>query len=149
MAKDSSGRRQRGSIRKRGNSLQVLVYAGLDPLTGQRMYLSESTTDEADAKRILNRFRAEVEAKENARTKATLAAAIDAWLHVHEVEANTREGYEAYARKHIKPALGDVPVARSRRSCSRTSTPSSVGVAPAVTVGPGWTTGPRGHTSAE
>ena len=35
MAKDAGTRRERGSIRKRGNSLQVLVYAGLDPLTGQ------------------------------------------------------------------------------------------------------------------
>lgn len=32
-------------IRKRGNSHQVNVYAGLDPLTGWRLYLSGSSTD--------------------------------------------------------------------------------------------------------
>lgn len=31
---------------------------------------------------------------------------------MHEVEANTRQGYEAYIRKHIKPALGDVPIGK-------------------------------------
>jgi len=40
-------RRARGSIRRRGKSLQVLVYAGVDPLTGQRMYLSEPTSNSA------------------------------------------------------------------------------------------------------
>jgi hypothetical protein len=39
--------RVRGQIRRRGNSLQVVVYAGLDPLTGKRVYLRGSTTDEA------------------------------------------------------------------------------------------------------
>ncbi|MFN2496325.1 MAG: site-specific integrase, partial [Pseudonocardiaceae bacterium] len=76
MAKAGDSRRQRGSIRRRGNSLQVLVYAGLDPLTGQRMYLSESTTDEAEARRILTRLRAEVESQQQARTRATLGTAL-------------------------------------------------------------------------
>jgi hypothetical protein len=39
-------------IRKRGNSLQVAVLAGRDPVTGKRHYLTESTTDLAEAKRI-------------------------------------------------------------------------------------------------
>jgi hypothetical protein len=33
-----------GTIRQRGQSFQVTVYAGLDPLTGKRMFLSESTS---------------------------------------------------------------------------------------------------------
>jgi integrase len=37
---------------------------------------------------------------------------MDAWLRVHEVEENTRQGYEAYTRNHIKPALGHVPVGK-------------------------------------
>ncbi len=31
---------------------------------------------------------------------------------MHEVEENTRQGYEAYIRKHIRPALGHVPVGK-------------------------------------
>ena len=34
---------------RRGRSLQVIVYVGLDPLTGKKLYLRESTTDEAEA----------------------------------------------------------------------------------------------------
>lgn len=57
----SSEPRPRGTIRRHGNSLQVIVYAGLDPVTGKRMYLRGSTTDEAEAERILTRFRAQVD----------------------------------------------------------------------------------------
>ena len=42
-------------IRKRGRSYQVIVFAGYDPLTGRELRLRESTTDEAEAKRILRR----------------------------------------------------------------------------------------------
>jgi integrase len=46
-------------IRRRGHSLQV-TYAGLDPVTGKRVYLSDSTTDLAEAKRIRTKFRVQV-----------------------------------------------------------------------------------------
>ncbi|MDQ3151698.1 MAG: hypothetical protein M3R63_08265 [Actinomycetota bacterium] len=42
MAKSSARVRQRGSIRKRGNSYQVRVSAGVDPLTGRELRLVES-----------------------------------------------------------------------------------------------------------
>lgn len=112
MTTEGGKRRQCGSIRKRGNSLQVLVYAGLDPLTGRRMYLSESTTDESEAKRILNRFRAQVDERSHAQTKATFRAAMEAWLRVHEIEETTRQGYESYARLYLYPAFGDEPVGK-------------------------------------
>jgi hypothetical protein len=37
VAKKISTGRSRGHIRQRGNSFQVLVYAGLDPLTGKEI----------------------------------------------------------------------------------------------------------------
>ncbi len=133
VPKNGGKRRQRGSIRKRGNSLQVLVYAGIDPLTNQRMYLSESTTDEAEAERIRNRFLAQVDAQQNPRTRATLGAALDAWLRIHEVEANTRQGCEAYTRKHIRPALGDVPVGKVTAKTLEDFTPGFAGAGLDVT----------------
>jgi len=90
----------------------VLVYAGVDPLTGQRMYLSESTTDEAEARRILDRLRAQVDEQRHAKTRATFRAAMEAWLRVHEIEDTTRESYESYARLYVYPAFGDEPVGR-------------------------------------
>jgi len=93
--------RQRGHIRKRGNSYQVLLYAGVDPLTGRELRMVESTTDRAEATRILNRMRAQVEAQQHARTRATLGAALDAWLRVHEAEETTLEGYHGYVRRCV------------------------------------------------
>jgi integrase len=110
MAKSRSVRRARGNIRLRGRSFQVSVYAGLDPLTGRRLYLTDSTTDEREAERIRTRLLAEVDTKRSARTRGTLAMALDSWLGVHEVEETTLEGYRGYVDRTIKPALGDVAV---------------------------------------
>jgi hypothetical protein len=41
VPKKPGARRPRGAIRRRGNSLQVIVCAGIDPLTGRRLYLRE------------------------------------------------------------------------------------------------------------
>jgi hypothetical protein len=90
----------------------VLVFSGIDPVTGNRNYMSESTRDEKQAQKVLRRLVAGVEAQRVARTKATFGTAIDAWLKIHEVEANTLRGYEANARRYIKPALGDVPIGK-------------------------------------
>jgi integrase len=109
---DATSRRQRGHVRKRGNSYQVLVYAGTDPRTGRPHYLTESTKDEKLVDRIMRRLLTEVDEQRNVQTKATLGAAVDAWLAVHEVEQNTRKGYETHARLYIKPALGDVPIGK-------------------------------------
>ena len=68
-------RRARGHIRRRGGSFQVLVYAGVDPLTGKDHYLTESTRDEGQAQKILTRLLAQVDEQRNPRTKATLGAA--------------------------------------------------------------------------
>jgi hypothetical protein len=74
----------------------VSVYAGIDPLTGRRLYLSESTTDEAEAKRILNKFRARVDEQRNARTNGLFRMAIEEWL---KVLTEHRERYENFVRK--------------------------------------------------
>lgn len=63
----------RGSIERRGNSFRVKVYAGLDPLTGRWLYLTDSSTDEREAERIRTRLQADVDARRNARTRGTLA----------------------------------------------------------------------------
>ncbi len=112
MANKVGAGRERGHIRRRGNSYQVLVYAGVDPLTGKELRLTESTTDEAEAKRILKRFRAQVDEQSHARTKATFRAAMEAWLRVHELEETTRQSYESYARFYLYPAFGEEPVGK-------------------------------------
>ncbi len=109
---DLTPRRSRGHVRKRGNSFQVLVYAGVDPVTGRARYLTESTPDEKQTDVIMRRLLTEVDEQRNVRTTATLGAAVDAWLGVHQVEQNTRKGYETHVRLYIKPALGSVPIGK-------------------------------------
>lgn len=112
MAVSARARRQQGSIRRRGNSFQVSVYAGEDPVTGKRLYLTGSTTDEAEAKRILRRFLAQVTEQRHSKTRATLRTTIDSWLETHELDETTRATYAGYAEKHIYPVLGSEPLGR-------------------------------------
>ena len=112
MAKKISTGRPRGHIRQRGNSFQVLVYAGLDPLTGKEIRLTGSTSTEPEAKALLKQFRAQVDDQRAPKTKASFRAAMDAWLRVLDVEETTRESYEQYARNHLYPAFGDEPISR-------------------------------------
>jgi integrase len=88
----------------------VSVYAGLDPLTGKRVYLSGSTTDPGEAKRMLNRLRAQVDQQRHAKSKATLRAAFEDWLEMHEIEQSTRVNYEGFLRLYVGPAIGDQPI---------------------------------------
>jgi integrase len=85
-------KRERGSIRRRGSSFLVEVYGGIDPLTGRRVYLNGSTTDEAEAERIRTRLLSQVDQQRHAKTKASLRTAIEEWLKIHEVGQSTREG---------------------------------------------------------
>lgn len=110
-ASTGSEPRDRGSIERRGNSLRVKVYAGKDPVTGKRVYLTESTTDEKEARRIRTRFLAQVDKQRNARTKAPLQVALDDQLRMLDLEPKSRHAYDGYIRNHVGPLLGHVPVA--------------------------------------
>ena len=77
MWREISTGRSRGHIRRRGSSFQVLVYAGLDPLTGKEIRLTGSASTESEAKAILRRFRAQVDEQRAPKTKASFRAAMD------------------------------------------------------------------------
>jgi hypothetical protein len=132
----------------------VVVFAGRDPITGKRLYLSESTTDLALARKVRAKFRAQVaEQRSVRRTKATFRHAIGEWLKVHEIEDTTRQSYEMYLRLYIGPALGEM---RSVRCLSarflpgslNSSTRSYVGAAGYVTENRLSSTGRMGGMSA-
>jgi integrase len=109
---ETGAMRPRGMIRKRGRSFQVIVFAGYDPLTGRELRLRESTTDETEAMRILRRLTAQVDEQRHAKTNASFRTAMEAWLRTHEVEETTRASYEMYARVHLHPAFGEVPIGK-------------------------------------
>ncbi len=105
-------KRGRASVRKRGNSHQVRVYSGVDPLTGEDRYLTESTTDPAEVEKIKTKLTAAVDQQRSTPTKASLGHLLDSWLRVHDAEETTIDGYRNLAETIIKPALGDVPITK-------------------------------------
>lgn len=107
-----SKRRERGFIEERGGSFRVKVFAGLDPLTGKRLYLTGTSRSRREAEKIRTRLLADVDAKRNASTHGTLNTALDKWLSIHEVEETTLEGYRGHIDRVIRPALGSAPVVK-------------------------------------
>jgi integrase len=88
-SKAGRGHRQRGFVRRRGNSFEVVVYAGTDPLTGKDRYLSRSTRDQREVDKIRTALLAQVDQQRAPATRATLSHTLDAWLEMHEAEAST------------------------------------------------------------
>jgi hypothetical protein len=46
------------------------------------------------------------------RTRATVGQLLDRWLQVLDVDPSTRRTYVGYIGKHIRPALGSLPMTR-------------------------------------
>jgi integrase len=103
--------RDRGRIEERGGSLRVVVYAGLDPVTGKRVYLRETipgTTKAAykHANTALNKLLSQVAEQRSANSSVTLGYAIDEWMRTSELEDSTRKTYDGYIERTIRPVLG-------------------------------------------
>ena len=93
----SGDSRKRGSVRARGNALQVRVYAGVDPVTGKPTYLTETIkgTDKAAhrlANKAMTKLQARVDEQRSPSTSVTLSYAIDEWLRTADIEDTTRHG---------------------------------------------------------
>lgn len=104
--------RAQGGIERRGNSLRVKVFAGIDPLTGKRMYFRESTTEPDEAKRMLTRLRNQADEQRHARTNGSLRMIMEDWFRTAELEPSTRDSYQVYMRRYIYPVLGDEPIGK-------------------------------------
>lgn len=110
-------KRQRGEIMKLpSGSLRVRVYAGVDPLTGKRHYLTETIpagrNADREAEKVRTRFLNEVDEKRNPRTRATLNHLLDKWLDVADIEPTPRMGYVNKLNKHVRPILGKLALTR-------------------------------------
>ena len=113
MPGEDAASRKRGRIERRGNALRVRVYAGDDPVTGRRVYRSE-TVPGADraaqrrAEKALTRLLAEVNAQRAPTSTVTLAYVLAEWLRTVELEDTTRRTYVGYIDRTILPAVGSV-----------------------------------------
>jgi integrase len=107
--------RKRGEIEERNGSLRVKVYAGLDPVTGKRIYLRQKIagTDKAayrQAEKTLNDLLSQVNKQRSTPSAARLSYALDEWMRVSDHEDSTADGYRGYIERTIKPVLGELPV---------------------------------------
>jgi integrase len=117
MSRPKRQRRARGSIdRLPSGALRVRVFAGYDPLTKQRHYLTDVVPPgagaEREAEKVRTRLLNEVDEDRSPRTRATVSQLMDRYLEVLDVEETTKRGYTGYIEKHIRPQLGGLPVGR-------------------------------------
>jgi integrase len=116
-SKRAQARRQRGSIQVRPNgALRVRVYTGYDPVTGERHYLNETVQPgpkaEAEAERVRTRLLNQVDERRNPKTSSTVDQLLDRYLKVVDVDESTLKTYRGYIERHIRPALGTLPVGK-------------------------------------
>jgi integrase len=115
MPGDEGGRRTRGRIERRGNSLRVRAYAGDDPVTGRRTYRTETVpgTDRAAERRaakVLTRLLAQIDGQRAPASSVSVEYVLGEWLRTTELEETTRRTYLGYVERTIVPALGRVAV---------------------------------------
>jgi integrase len=101
------------TIRKRTKGWQVIVYAGLDPLTGkQRQITRQVNGSYRQAEKVEARLRTEVADGQHAGTRVkTLGDLLDLWIERRAasdkpISPDTVEDYRSLITKKIKPALG-------------------------------------------
>jgi integrase len=101
------------TIRKRTKGWQVIVYAGLDPLTGkQRQITRQVNGSYRQAEKVEARLRTEVADGQHAGTRVkTLGELLDLWIERRAasdkpISPDTVEDYRSLIAKKIKPALG-------------------------------------------
>jgi hypothetical protein len=115
----------RGHIRERSNgTFQVLVYAGLDPVTRKQRYLTGTTKTPREAEKLKTRLMAQAEEERRPATSSTVAHLLNRWLEVAELELSTRHNYEHYINRKIIPALDSLPLRKVTVDVWRASTPS-------------------------
>jgi integrase len=110
-------KRVRGEIEALpSGSFRVRVYAGIDPITKKRHYLTEVVPAGPKAAKLAEKTRtrllSEVDEQRSARTNATVDQLLDRYLDVLKIEDTTRSGYERLIRLHIRPVLGSLSIGR-------------------------------------
>jgi integrase len=109
---------------------QVRVSAGDDPVTGERIILTDSVMIERpgnsrsertafkEAEKRLTKLLAQADEQRVARTRTTVGAVVERWMSQHEIDSTTRMTYEAQVRLYILPNLGEVPLTHFARDAS-------------------------------
>jgi hypothetical protein len=106
-----------GSMRKRGDSWELRVYAGTDPETGKRQWRSATTKGtRRAAQRALVEFAARIDYPRRMTAQATVAHLLDDWyaaLSPNWSPTTTRQT-KSVIDCHLVPRLGHLKVATLR-----------------------------------
>jgi integrase len=110
-------RRSRGNIEPRAGGFRVRVYAGIDPITKKAHYLRRTIpagpNASREAERVLTKLLNQVDERRAPRTSASLNQLLDRYFDVGlDVVPSTRQDYISKVRKHVRPFVGNEPIAR-------------------------------------
>lgn len=107
-------------IRQRGNSLEVVVYQGRDPITGRSRKVSRTVrgTDK-DARLRARQVELDLagethEGRVRDGAGATFGQLMDRWFEHAQIEESTRYLARIRLEKHARPALGSIRLSRLR-----------------------------------
>ena len=95
-------------------SYRVRVYAGTDPLTGRGIRLKATAGTAEHAQAELARLLEQAAIGQRPESAATVGHLLDQCMSVAELDVSTREGYEGYTRRTIKPVLGGMELRKLR-----------------------------------
>ena len=95
-------------------SYRVAVYAGIDPITRQQLYLRSTVKTEPQAQIELGRLLKDAANGRRPESGATVATLMDEYAAIAEWDVSTRQTNEGFIRRTIKPALGHLEVRKAR-----------------------------------
>lgn len=109
----------RGNVRRRSNgSWTIQVYAGKDPKTGRKRYVSRTVRgSKKDAETALAKLiRAQETGLDLSAARLTVSTFLDRWLEVWKdrVKPRTHFRYAELIRLHVKPTLGSTSLTKLR-----------------------------------
>lgn len=107
-----------GYIARRRGRFYVVIYEGIDPVTGkEKRSWHPAGTDRAEAERLAKKLGADKVRRDDTRRSLTFGAyLIDQWLPAKKLhlETSTYKGYERNVQLHIIPTLGRIQLRRLR-----------------------------------
>jgi integrase len=106
-----------GSMRRRGDAWELIVYAGRDAVTGKKRYTSRTVRGgKRDAQRALSEMVGAASRGTLAKTNATVGELLEQWFEhaTPDLSPATVRETRGYLDRSLLPALGDVSLARLR-----------------------------------
>lgn len=104
-------------IRKRGGSLEIVVYAGRDPATRKSRKVSRTVKGndreaQLKARQVELDLIAEARAGRVVKGARTFGDLMDRWLEQARIEESTRYNARLQLDRHVRPALGSVRLSK-------------------------------------